>query len=284
MKKNIEVNCFDLLKFEDLKDGIQEVSLDINELFLNRRERDRRDFEERLSYFLKFVDENDYSNIVRREGDFLIYRTECIIPEERNSETPVLILLGNPALHSVRSEMFFSFEGKGREHRFWKTLRQANFLLFRSDTDKQDVSLAERNKLRKEELFDLSYKSPFRIGLAVFYSMPSGASGKWAGVAGLRRLFWKKALTRIAECERERVESQIRKFASPKGLVVAFQKDAYLHVKSSDSIGYSLTEAKRGKLKGECRCDKGVELYGFPPTRLMSINSTLLRNLTTRAV
>lgn len=281
MKKTIKVSSHDLLKFEDFKDGIQKVSLNVKELFLNARSREKKNFEEKLSQFLKFARENDYSEIVRQEGDFLIYRTECIIPEKRNLKTPVLILLGNPALHSVRSEMFFSSERKGREHRFWKILRQAEFLSFMSD--KQDVSLAKRNKLRKEELFDLSYKSPFRIGLAVFYSIPSGASGEWAGVAGLRRLFWKKALTRIAECEKERVEGLIKKFVSPNGFVVTFQKDAYLKIKSSDSFDYSLTDAKGGKLRGECQCDPRVELYGFPPTKLMSINSTLLRNLTTRA-
>jgi hypothetical protein len=43
----------------------------------------------------------------------------------RNKATFTKVFFGNPAFHSVHSEMFFSFESNGREHRFWKVLKKA---------------------------------------------------------------------------------------------------------------------------------------------------------------
>jgi hypothetical protein len=253
----------DLIKFEEVKPGIQKVSLNIQELYANRK--DQEEFEERLCQFLKSDPYN--SHIIRLEDKQLIYRTECILPEKKDSRLPLLLLLGNPASHSVYSEMFFSFESaRGREHRFWGALKKAGILSFRSSS----------NLERKKELYDLSYNSPFRIGLATFYSMPSGASGMWLGVDGLRKLFRKKALRRIADCEKARVDGLIRKFLSPEGgAVFAFQKDAYLGIKSRESHDYNLDETKKGELVGVCQCDSNVRLYCLPPTRLIEGKKTL---------
>jgi len=256
-----------LLRFQDLKLGVQEAFLNIADLYPHQSEREK--FEERLLRFLN----SDSANlkIFRRKDELLIYRTECIVPEKQDSRFPLLLLFGNPASHSVYSEMFFSFESNGREHRFWKVLNKVRLLSFTSDLESGSrMDLAYRNRLRKEELYDLRYNSPFRIGLAVFYSMPSGASGTgWAGVAGLYRLFGKRALWRIGEYEKSRVERLIRKFVSPRGAIIAFQKDAYLRVKSSMSPDYDIARARSGELVGVCQCDPDVRLFCFPPTRLM---------------
>lgn len=273
-----------LLTFHDLRPGIQEFSLNTGKLYPSQKERD--EFEERLSSFLKSDD--IHSKIFRREGEFLTYRSECIIPEKRDSRTPLLLVFGNPASHSVDSEMFFSFEGNKREHRLWNVLREAGFLSFTPDKSElksiSTMDLEERNQLRKKQLYNLGYDSPFRLGLAVFYSMPTPASSsqkgsKWGGVTGLYRLFRKKALLRIGECERDRVEGLIREFVSPKGAVIAFQKDAYLGIKSLASPDYKLTEAKEGKLIGNCQCLPSVRLYCSPPTRQMQgkVSLALLR-------
>ena len=139
----------------------------------------------------------------------------------------------------------------------------------------------ELNWFRKQKLYELRYESDFRIGLAVFYSMPSGAScPKWAGVEGLRKLFRKKALRKITECEKARVEGIIRKSLSPKGAVFAFQKDAYSEIKSSKSPDYDFDKAKKEGLIGVCQCDHNVRLFCLPPTRLMQGKKSLalLRN------
>ena len=67
--------------------------------------------------------ESDPSNneIFKLKGDRLKYQSEQLIPSKPvNRRTPLLLVLGNPASHSVKEGMFFSFEGNKKEHRFWK--------------------------------------------------------------------------------------------------------------------------------------------------------------------
>lgn len=254
-----------LLKFGEIKEGIQEVNLNIEQLYSNSEE--QRNFKQRLEEFLKsdcfnrkVIDETflDYG--------LLKYQTECIIPREKNLlRFPLLLLLGNPASHSVHSKMFFSYEKDKKEHRFWRALKKAGILSFRTSS----------NRERKEELCNVRYDSPFRIGLATFYSMPSGASDKWGGVKGLYRLFGKNALDLIGKLEKHRVENLIRIFLSHKGSVFAFQKDAYLGVKDQTSPDYCRESAMKGELFGFCECNPEVKLFCLPPTRNILAEKTL---------
>jgi hypothetical protein len=265
----------DLLEIEEIAPGTQKVSLNIQELYSGLRNQ-KENFEQRLSDFLS---SDDCSNkIFERQGDLLVYQTECIIPKKRDSRRPLLLLLGNPACHSVKKGMFFSYEGDGREHRFWKSLDESKILSF--SIEEKDLDL--RNEVRKQKLFDLNYDSPFRIGLAVFFSMPSPSSGKWGGVAGLKRLFRKEAFKRMSAREKERIGKLITEFVAPDGIVVSFQKDAYLQIRSSDNRNYSLKEAMAGKLEDVCQCNCRIRLYCFAPTRLMQKNKILLNNLRIR--
>lgn len=204
-----------LLTIEDVELGIQKVTLDVDVLYLD--EEQRKQFEKK---FLEFLNsEGVHSRIFNRKNSSVIYLTEHIIPKKRDDRPPLLLVFGNPASHSVASGMFFSFEGNEREHRFWKVLSKAGILSFPSlPNNDSPKTLKELNQSRKTALLELSYHSPFRIGLAVFYTMPSPASGyPWAGVDGLRRLFGKRALTKIYECEKYGIDGIIREFLSANG-------------------------------------------------------------------
>jgi len=266
-----------LLRFREVERGIQEVELNIQELYPDPVKRNQ--FKQKLDRFL----ESDPCNRKVIDTKFLEcgllkYQTECIIPTKRDSlRVPLLLLLGNPASHSVHYRMPFSYEGKlsckgeGKDHRFWKALRDADILRFtEKSSDANNLNVAERCESRKRELYNLSYKpADFRIGLATFYSMPSGASDEWGGVKGLYKLFGKKALgkEKIAKFEKHRLENLVRNFLSPKGAIFAFQKDAYSEIRSCKSPEYSLDKAKKGKLFGVCQCDSNVRLFCLPPTR-----------------
>jgi hypothetical protein len=266
----------DLLRIKEIIPpilGIQEVSLDIQELYQGQNNA-RKNFDQRLNDFLNSDDRN--GKIFRPQGDILVYRTECVIPTKQDSRRPLLLLLGNPASHSVKEEMFFSYERDGQEHRFWKVLDKSGIFPLLPE----NMNLHERNKLRKQMLSDLNYRSPFSIGLAVFYSMPSPSSGKWAGVAGLKRLFRKEAFDRITEWERKRVNEMIKEFVSHRlGLVVAFQKDAYSKIKSKDSECYSRKKTMTNGIKGKWQCNENVPLYCVAPTRNMQTNLHLLKEI-----
>ena len=259
--------------FKNSRVGIKEVRLDLGELYPCLK--DRVAFEKRLADFLP--SHASHSSLFELSDDELLYRTECLVPRKHDARPPLLLLFGNPASHSVYSEMFFSFEEGKQEHRFWTALRKAGILSFPFEGDRsQDVGWAERNQQRKHALHQLCYESPFRIGFAVFYSMPSPPSiTPWAGVAGLRRLFGKKAFERIGVIEGQRIGHLIRQFVSPNGAVIAFQKDAYLGTKLATDPDYTIVGAKSGKLVGKCRHAPGVRLFCCPPTRLLLAKRSL---------
>ena len=206
-----------------------QCEIDLKKLLPSPKQRER--FNKKWNDFL----ESDLCNIdiFKREGDYLIYQSEQLIPTKPDNRPPFLLVLGNPASHSVKEGMFFSFEGNKKEHRFWKDiLRKAGVLkLNQSDSGK---TIEELNESRKKQLLNIKYKSPFRIGLCVYISMPSTSDGKspWSGVAGVQKLIGSKAMEKLEKEETLRVIECAKKFLSPNGIAVAFQKNAWNGLKS----------------------------------------------------
>jgi hypothetical protein len=136
-------------------------------------------------------------------------------------------------------------------------------------------------KIGRAALLNLDYDSPFRVGIAVFYSIPSPAGQKrWAGVSGLRRLFGAEAFRMITREEERRVHLLVSKFLPRGGAMIAFQKDAFNGVRSPDSPIYSSIQARQGALLGKYRCGENVLLVGSPPTRWMhsdAVQTSLLK-------
>jgi hypothetical protein len=122
----------------------------------------------------------------------LRFESEQLIPKRRGRRPGLLMVFGNPASHPIKEGMFFSFEGDGKEHRFWKDIMKPSGILDLS----QDLHLpiSKRNLIGKNRLCNLDYQSPFRIGLCVFVSLPSGPNGSWSGTGGIQKLLGKRAL------------------------------------------------------------------------------------------
>ncbi len=171
-----------------------ECTIDLGRLFETEEERAR--FDEKWEPFLHSDPYNE--SIFRRSGNKLSYYSEHLIPRKEDSRPPLLLIFGNPASHSVAADMFFAFKDNGRENRFWKSiLAPAGVLSLLFD---ESLPVKELNALRLQQLTDLNYESPFRIGLSVFISMPSAPAGPWGGVAGIRKLIGVRAL-RLLEAE-----------------------------------------------------------------------------------
>lgn len=236
------------------------MALDCKLLYPDREQ--RHQFEARLSEFLEV---DTCAEVISYHDGVICYLTESVIPNKGDSRPPLLLLFGNPAPESVRRGCFFAGEKNRREHRFWRALRESGMMSF-------DEGACDTDSSRTRALFDLAYTSPFRVGLAVFYSMPSPASDpRWSGVAGLRRLFGARALRGIIECEKWRVKGLIREFVlnQPGGAVVAFQKDAYLGVKDSGCPEKIIsTEKKLYVVESRC-CHSNLGLFRLPATRYM---------------
>jgi hypothetical protein len=211
--------------------------------------------------------DHDNKKVFRKRNNKLIYRSEQLIPTKKNERPPLFLVFGNPATHSVEKGMFFSSKNKGKENRFWKLILNSAGLLDLPFDARQSVE--KLNAQRRQILFNLRYDSPFRISLGVFISIPSAPSGKWGGVTGIQKLIGIKALRRLEAAERDRVMECSRKFLTPNGAVITFQKNAWNGLRSDEDLQYSIDLAKAGKLKGKLKDNPDIPIFGIPPTRLI---------------
>ena len=252
-----------MLNYDDNVFGIQKFKLKLRELFPT--EDDRRDFCARYEDFL----ESDRFNqqIYSLKGDILTYSSEVFVSDKIDNRPPLLLLLGNPASHSVAAGMCFASEKGGQEHRFWRLLEEIGVLTF-LDLPNISSDLQNNVEARRNALFELNYLSPFRIGIAVFYSLPSAASNKyWQGVSGVRKLLGTNAFSMITFQEEKRIALLISKFIGSIGGIMVFQKDAYNGVRSHDAPVYDVNLARQGSLVGNYLGNQHIFLAGAPPTR-----------------
>ena len=109
--------------------------------------------------------------------------------------------------------------------------------------------------------------------------MPSAASGKWSGIAGVHKLLGIKALKRLEKEESLRVIECAKKFLAPNGIAVTFQKNAWNALRSNANLKYKIDRAKKGQLKDQMKGLPDIPLLGVPPTRLSGPCSKILRRL-----
>lgn len=264
-----------VLEYRPGKTGQLECKIDLEKLFKTQNEHDK--FNQKWSLFLK--SDKDNRKIYNLKGNILKYQTEELIPTKTDKRPPLLLLLGNPASHSVISGMFFAFEGKRIEHRFWKILRRAGILNLPVDESK---TIDEKNVEKRNRILDLDYDSPFRVGLSVFISMPSVATDQWSGVAGIGKLIGSKALSRIEKEESDRVLAKIHTFIPNEGIVVTFQKNCWDSLKSDTDIEYSSRIVNKKGIRGKVRGFPKVTFMCAPPTRLSGSSCRVLQQLLKR--
>jgi hypothetical protein len=250
-----------------------ECEIDLCQLFETSRERER--FDKKWKAFLESNPHNP--KIFKITGNRLHYSSEQLIPKKRDDRPPLLLVLGNPASQSVANGMFFSFEGNGTEHRFWRYILMDSGVLELSYEKNQPVD--ELNKIRQNQLLDLAYDSPFRIGLCVFITLPSAPGGPWGGVAGVQKLIGVRALRKLEQEESSRIFKLAEKFINAKGAAIAFQKNAWNCLRSEKDPEYSIGSARAGSLKGTLKGRNDLALLCVPPTRLAGPCRTALTQM-----
>jgi len=250
-----------MIKTTEIRQGVVECVMDLGNVYPDE---DLKKFNSRWEEFLASDPNN--ALVLKRIGNTIAYPHKSWLPRKKDNRPSVFLLLGNPASHSVREDIYFSYEGKGQEHRFWKVLRELGFINI--NTDPRTI---------KQDFFNLEYESPFRLGLEVIYTFPSSASKpKWSGVVGLERLFGRKVMKHLLETERTRVLPLMREFTKDGGAIIALQKDAYNAVAQNT---YSLKQAMNFELKS--KFNNSISIYGTPPTRWLYTMKMkeLLRNI-----
>lgn len=213
-----------------------------------------KDLEAFNQRWLEFLgSDKNHALAIKRSGNILTYSHKSWLPEFSNGKPSLLLLFGNPAPNSVLHDIYFAYEGRGIEHRFWKVLRELGF----TDLHGDDADI-------KTRFLSPNHKSPFRLGLEVIYTFPSSASApKWSGVLGMERLFGKNAMAALTVIETARIQAVMSQFLSHDSAVIALQKDAYNAISQNP---YSLKLASEGQLKSFYG---KVPIYGTPPTRLL---------------
>ena len=260
-----------LLSWRKAKGCTLNCKIDLDRLFETEKERER--FDIKWKDFI--ASDPDNKKVYKKNGNILSYKSEQLIPTKTNKHPSLLLVLGNPATHSVESGMFFSFKSNKNEPQFWKyILKPAGILDLPFNTGQ---SVEKINQQRRQALYNLDNKLPFRIGLTVIISMPSAPEGKWGGVAGVQKLIGSKAMKRLEKEETKRVLECAKEFVTPKGAVIAFQKNAWNNLRSENDLGYKIERAREGKLKGTLKGNSKISLFCVPPTRLSGPCSLVLK-------
>lgn len=250
---------------ENRNDIIQRVEIDLTEI------RDRQDLESRINEYLQYEGKSIFEF---EAGNKLVYETEVLIPKVNKNRLNILMVLGNPAVHSVAERMFFSYEktrieGKWREHRFWRTLRELDILKFDSKPEKPTrQNIGEINKYKRVHLLNGDYISHFNIFLLPYFSFPTPASKEFNGVAGIRKIVGKEIFEEMKVREFERFEGIVK--GKDIKNVICFQK-----TDAGKEIICKAEGKQIGKILGNPRYPvyrlggylENVILYMAPPTR-----------------
>lgn len=200
--------------------------------------------------------QNDISNLLNHlQGEYrsinnhtIKYTSETLIPEidSNDRRKKVLIVLGNPAVHSINNKMFFFSQAgeKHHRHRFWGKLLRAGLFIREEDIRREaereinnnlvgnnakfEMRQIEKDK-RKKSILRRETGSDYIFGLTTFYSLPSDVN---SGVIGIENIF-----NRHGICEQIRKEEYARIFEnkSPHTRTMSFADNANLIVFTQES-------------------------------------------------
>lgn len=256
---------------------IDPCELATESLFTSAAERDA--FKMRLREFI--ASDDALSQIVNVCGDTLDYESESFVPPRLDPAKPSLFLVvGNPAPKSIELRAMYAHEGVGaeRQHRFWKVMHSTGVLRF---SWRNPDAYQPREKMQR--LYNEQYESPFNVHIAPFFSLASPPSGRWGGVAGLRRLFGKE-FQRLVAAELASVRGLIDASLNAGDCVLVLQKDAYMALKPSQAPAYDVSLLAGAAIVSEYTHGP-VDLICLPPTRLLysRVTQTVLSSQVKRA-
>ena len=98
-------------------------------------------------------EDKDFSDLCTLNGSLLQYTSETLFPDKYDQhKEKVMIVLGNPATHSVSGGMFFYSRSDGNRHQFWGKLEEAGLM-----PKVRYNSRTEEARVRKNPLSALSH-------------------------------------------------------------------------------------------------------------------------------
>jgi hypothetical protein len=169
-----------------------------------------------------------FSDICSLNGSVLKYKSESLFPDKYDQQKKkVMIVLGNPATHSVAGGMFFYSRSNEDRHQFWGKLEEADLMPeIRHDTREEEANV------RKKLILDGETSDKYLLGLTTFYSFPTPVNGDYKDVSGVEALF-RPVISRVQRMELDRLLSY--EF-SQDTLLVFTQKSSYNYAVSSRRV------------------------------------------------
>jgi len=255
---------------ENRNDIIQTVEIDLIGITIKDI---KRKLDEVLNEYNCILEYNDKSNR-------LVYKTEVLIPKTTNSsKLNIMMVLGNPAIHSVAERMFFSYEEtrverKWREHRFWRALRECEVLKFNRNIESPTCENIDNiNRYKRDCILNRDYISDFNIFMLPYFSFPTPASGPYNGVNGIRKIVGKEIFNgEMKKFEFQRFENIV--LGNDIKNVICFQrtaKEEIIERAQGKPIGNILNNPDNPVYElGNTL--KHVTLYTAKPTRLIHTN------------
>jgi len=149
-----------------------------------------QDFERKLEQISHDYGD-DIRNIYKYDGNKITYTSETLIPSKRYVNKPkVLIVFGNPAIHSIKNKMFFFSRANNHRHGMWAKLEKAN-LIKRVRINNDDFLKARKKEAEERKKLILSGRASekYCLGLTTFYSFPTPVQGRFRDVQGVENLF-----------------------------------------------------------------------------------------------
>lgn len=143
-----------------------------------------------------------FSDICSLDGSVLKYESESLFPDKYDQhKKKIMIVLGNPATHSVSGGMFFYSKSNGDRHPFWTKLEKADLMpRVKPNTRKEEA------KVRKKLILDGETSQKYLLGLTTFYSFPTPVSGDYKDVKGVEALF-RPVISSVQRMELDRLLS-----------------------------------------------------------------------------
>ncbi len=127
----------------------------------------------------------DFGDLCSLDGSLLKYTSESLFPDQHDhGKEKVMIILGNPATHSVAGGMFFYSKSDGNRHQFWGKLEEAGLM-----PRIKYYTRAEEARKRKKIIVDGVTSHKYLLGLTTFYSFPTPVHGDYQDVKGVETIF-----------------------------------------------------------------------------------------------
>jgi len=174
-----------------IKDGQYEVTVNISTCL-------SRDSISLLKQNIMNISEHDslFSSMCQLKGDTLRYTSETILPScQKDKRKKILLVFGNPAMHSIDKGMFFFSKKDGSRHPMWRKLHKANLVQYVTGSNTGRSTKIEQRKMeasrRRESLLNGTSSEKYLIGLSTFYSFPTPVTPQYrfSNVAGVERIF-----------------------------------------------------------------------------------------------